>query len=134
MLWKIYTVLFLVINAASLVAFDYRNFDYVAFISLVLSVGLNIAVYSYAFKKPVFTRAMLGWLFKFNIAMFGVFLFFEFITFLQEIIGAGINLPTSGVVSIIASFPAIPALYATYKLAYAKAEKVKKPKKKKSKS
>lgn len=131
MLWRIYTVLFLVINAASLIAFDYRNFDYVAFISLVLSVGLNIAVYSYAFKKPVLTKIMLDWLFKLNIAMFGVFLFFEFITFLQEIIGAGINLPTSGVVSIIASFPAIPALYATYRLAY---EKTEKSKKKKSKS
>lgn len=131
MLWRIYTVLFLVINAASLITFDYRNFDYVAFISLVLSVGLNIAVYSYAFKKPVLTKIMLDWLFKLNIAMFGVFLFFEFITFLQEIIGAGINLPTSGVVSIIASFPAIPALYATYRLAY---EKTEKSKKKKSKS
>jgi uncharacterized protein YhhL (DUF1145 family) len=134
MLWRIYTVLFLVINAASLIAFDYRNFDYVAFISLVLSVGLNIAVYSYAFKKPVLTKIMLDWLFKLNIAMFGVFLFFEFITFLQEIIGAGINLPTSGVVSIIASFPAIPALYATYRLAYVNTEKSKKSKKKKSNS
>lgn len=131
MLWKIYTVLFLVINATSLVVFDYRDFDYVAFISLVLSVGLNIAVYSYAFRKVVLTKIMLDWLFKLNIAMFGVFLFFEFITFLQEIIGAGINLPTSGVVSIIASFPAIPALYATYRLAY---EKTEKSKKKKSKS
>jgi hypothetical protein len=77
---------------------------------------------------------MLDWLFKLNIAMFGVFLFFEFITFLQEIIGAGINLPTSGVVSIIASFPAIPALYATYRLAYVNTEKSKKSKKKKSNS
>lgn len=129
MLWKIYTVVFFVINAVSLVAFDYSYFDYVGFLSLILGVGLNIAVYSYAFKKPIFSKVVLNWLFKLNVAMYGVFALFEVVSFLQEIFGAGINLPTSGMVSIIASFPALPALYATYKLAYLKSQKPRSKKK-----
>lgn len=130
MLWKIYTVLFFVINAVSFIAFDYFYFDYVAFASLVLSALLNVAVFSYAFKKPILSRKMLEWLFKLNIGMFGLFLGFEFLAFVQEIIGAGIRIPTSGVVSIVASTPSLPALYVTYRMAYAKS--VKKSKKKKS--
>lgn len=126
MLWKIYTVIFFAINAVSLIAFDYSYFDYVGFLSLMLGIGLNIAVFSYAFKKPIFSKVILNWLFKLTVAMFGVFVLFEVITFLQEIVGAGINLPTSGVVSIIASTPALPALYATYKMAYSKTPKTKK--------
>lgn len=131
MLWKIYTVLFFVINAVSFLAFDYFYFDYVAFAGLVLSALLNVAVFSYAFKIPVLPKRALDYLFKANIAMFGVFILFEFVTFLQEIIGAGINLPTSGVVSIIASFPSLPALYATYKMAYRQAPSSSKKKSKK---
>lgn len=132
MLWKIYVVVFAVINVASLVAFDYSYFDYFAFASLILSVGLNIAVFSYAFRKPILSQPILDWLFKLNIVMFAVFFLFEFITFLQELIGAGINLPTSGVVSVIASFPSLPALYATYRMAYTKTSKPKKKSKKKA--
>lgn len=133
MLWKIYTWLFLIINAVSLAAFDYSYFDYVAFGSLVLSCGLNIAVFSYAYKREIFSKQALVWLFKLNIAMIGVFLLFEFVAFLQELIGSvGINLPTSGVISVIASTPALPALYATYKMAYPKASKGKKNSKKKA--
>ncbi len=132
MLWKIYTVLFFVINGVSLIVFDYRYFDFIAFTSLLLSLGLNVAVFSYAFKKEIFPKPVLVWLFKLNMGMIGIFLLFEFITFLQEIVGAGIQLPTSGVISIIASFPALPALYATYKMAYPKASKSKKKSKKKA--
>ena len=124
-------VLFFVINAVSLIVFDYRYFDFIAFASLVLSMGLNIAVFSYAFKKEIFSKQILVWLFKLNVGLIGIFLLFEFITFLQEIVGAGIQLPTSGVISIIASFPALPALYATYKMAYMKIEKPKKKSKQK---
>lgn len=131
MLWKIYTVIFFIINAISFIVFDYFYFDYVAFVGLVLSALLNVAVFSYAFKTTVLPKKGLDLLFKANIAMFGVFLLFEFVTFLQEIIGAGINLPTSGVVSIIASFPSLPALYATYKMAYAKPANSSKKKSKK---
>lgn len=131
MLWKIYTVVFFVINAVSFLAFDYFYFDYVAFVGLLLSALLNLAVFSYAFRISVLPKMALDYLFKANIAMFGVFILFEFVTFLQEIVGAGINLPTSGVVSIIASVPSLPALYATYKMAYAKP--VSAPKKKSKK-
>lgn len=124
MLWKIYTVVFFIINAISVGAFDYKNFDIVAFTSLILSIGVNVGVYSYAFKKKVFSKIVLDWLFKLNVAMFGVFLSFEILTFIQELIGFDLlHLPTSGVVSIIASFPSLPALYATYKLAYTKTSK-----------
>lgn len=124
MLWKIYTVVFFIINAASFASFDYSYFDFVAFTSLVLSGLLNVAVFSYAFKKPILPRKVLDYLFKANIAMFGVFLLFEFVTFLQELVGSvGLRLPTSGVVSIVASTPAVPALYATYRMAYSKLEK-----------
>ena len=126
MLWKIYTVLFFIINAVSLVVFDYQYFSVIPFLSLILSVGLNIAVFSYAFKKPILSKVILDWLFKLNIGLFGVFLLFEVITFFQEILGAGINLPTSGVVAIVASTPALPALYVTYKMAYTKKLKHKK--------
>ncbi len=133
MLWKIYTVIFLIINAASFLSFDYFYFDIVAFISLILSALLNVAVFSYAFKKPILPRKVLEYLFKANIAMFGVFLLFEFVTFLQEIVGSvGLRLPTSGVVSIVASVPSLPALYATYKMAYAKPSSPKKKSKKKA--
>lgn len=133
MLWKIYTVFFLVINAISVGAFDYKNFDVVGFTSLVLSIGLNIAVYSYAFGKRIFPKGILEWLFKLNVAMFGVFLAFEILTFIQELIGFDLlRLPTSGVISIIAGFPSLPALYATYKMAYQKDSKAKKKSKKKA--
>ena len=129
MLWKIYNVIFFIINAASFVSFDYSYFDFVAFTSLVLSGLLNVAVFSYAFKKPILPKKVLDYLFKANIAMFGIFLMFEFVTFLQEIVGSvGLRLPTSGVVSIVASTPALPALYATYKMAYFKTSKKKKAK------
>lgn len=131
MLWKIYTVIFFVINAVSLVSLDYAYFDYVAFISLVLSILLNVAVFSYAFKKQILPKKALEYLFKANIAMFGVFLLFEFVTFLQELVGSvGLRLPTSGVISIVASTPALPALYATYKMAYSKSGKKSKKQKK----
>ncbi len=127
MLWKIYVWVFLLINVASIVVFDYGYFQIIPFLSLVLSVGLNIAVFSYAYKKVIIPITGLVWLFKLSIGLIGVFLIFEFITFVQEIIGAyGLSLNTSGVVSIIASFPSLPALYATYKSAYPKAVKAKK--------
>jgi|SRR3989344_5657650 len=133
MLWKIYTVVFFVINAVSLIVFDYRYFSIIPFASLLLSCALNVAVYSYAFRKPILSKQLLVWLFKLNIGLFGLFLSFEFLTFVQEVIGFDLlRLPTSGVVSIIASFPSLPALYATYKMAYAKAPKSKKKSKKKS--
>lgn len=129
MLWKVYTVIFFIINAASFLSFDYFYFDIVAFVSLILSALLNVAVFSYAFKKPILSKRVLDYLFKANIALFGVFLIFEFVTFLQEIVGSvGLRLPTSGVVSIVASTPALPALYATYKMAYFKTSKKQKAK------
>ncbi|HLC88070.1 MAG TPA: hypothetical protein VJG66_03390 [Patescibacteria group bacterium] len=126
MLWKIYVWIFGAINLLSVVSFQYNLSNLFGLLSLILSVGLNIAVFSYAYQKPVFSKIVLGWLFKINIGLIGLFLLFEFITFLQEIIGAGISLPTSGLVSIIAGFPALPALYATYKLANAKTTSKKK--------
>lgn len=120
MLWKIYVWIFAAINVLSLVSFQYNLSNFFGLLSLILSIGLNIAVFSYAYKKPVFSKLILDWLFKINIGLIGLFLLFEFLTFLQEIIGAGISLPTSGLVSIIAGFPALPALYATYALAYQK--------------
>lgn len=120
MLWKIYVWVFAVINILSLISFQYNLNQFIGLFSLILSVGLNIAVFSYAYKKAVFSKKILDSLFKLNIGMYGIFFLLEFITFFQEIIGAGINLPTSGFVSVIASFPSLPALYATYKLAYEK--------------
>lgn len=126
MLWKIYFVIFLVINVVSVAAFDYSSLNYVAFISLALSCGLNVALFNYAFKKKVLPEIALIWLFRLNIGLFGLFAFFELITFVEEVIGfAFVRLPTSGLVSIIASFPSLPALYATYKLAYVKISKKK---------
>lgn len=130
MLWKIYVWVFATINILSLVSFQYNFSNFFGLFSLLLSVGLNVAVFSYAFKKPIFSKLILSWLFKVNIGLIALFLLLEFITFLQEIIGAGISLPTSGLVSVIAGFPALPALYATYKLAYGKSANSKKTKKK----
>jgi len=133
MLWKVYVWVFLVINAASLIAFDYRSFDLIGFISLGLSVALNIIVFSYAYKREIFPKVVVLWLFKANIGLFGLFLLIEFLSFIQEIIGTfGVNLPSSGVVSIIASFPSLPALYAAYKMSHEKASKSKKKSKKKA--
>lgn len=130
MLWKIYTVIFFIINAVSLIAFDYSYFQLIPFASLLLSLGLNIAVFSYAFKKVVFSRKILELLFKANVGLIGLFLAFEFLTFVQEVIGFDLlKLPTSGVVSIIAGFPSLPALYATYRMAYQKPPKKKSKKK-----
>lgn len=129
MLWKIYVWGFAVINVLSLVSFQYSLDQYIGLISLIFSVGLNIAVFSYAYRKPFFSKQILNWLFKLNLGLYGVFFLFEFITFFQEVIGVGISLPTSGLVSVIASFPSLPALYATYKLASAKSAKKKSKKK-----
>lgn len=121
MFWKIYTALFFVINGVSLIVFDYRFFSVFAFASLLLSCALNVAVFSFAFKKEIFPKQILVWIFKLNIGLIGLFLSFEFITFLQEAVGFALfSLPTSGLVSVIASFPSLPALYATYKMAYPK--------------
>lgn len=128
MLWQIYVWIFAGINILSLVSFQYNLSNFFGLFSLFLSIGLNLAVFSYAYKKPIFSKTVLDWLFKINIGLIGLFLLFEFVTFLQEIVGAGIALPTSGVVSIIASFPSLPALYATYKTAYSKAGKKSKKK------
>lgn len=130
MLWKIYVFVFAVINVLSLISFQYNFNNLFGIASLLLSVGLNIAVFSYAFNKPILSKLILSWLFKVNIGLIALFLLLEFITFLQEIIGAGISLPTSGLVSVIAGFPALPALYATYKLAYEKSPGLKKKRKK----
>ena len=133
MLWKVYVWLFFVINMVSFVVFDYRYFRIIPFFSLVLSAGLNIAVFSYAYKKKILSNQQLIWLFKLNLALIVVFLSFEFITFLQEAVGyAMFSLPTSGVISVIASFPSLPALYATYKMAYSKSPKSGKKSKKKA--
>lgn len=133
MLWKIYVWLFLAINALSLVAFDYSYFQVIPFLGLLLSGLLNVSVFSYAYKKPILPKNILVWLFKLNIALIGLFLSFEFLTFVQEVVGFDLlRLPTSGVISIIASFPSIPALYATYKMAYAKASKIRKKSKKRT--
>ena len=117
----------------SFVVFDYRYFRIIPFFSLVLSAGLNIAVFSYAYKKKILSNQQLIWLFKLNLALIVVFLSFEFITFLQEAVGyAMFSLPTSGVISVIASFSSLPALYATYKMAYSKSPKSGKKSKKKA--
>lgn len=129
LLWKLYVWVFFVINAVSLAAFDYKYAGWIALLSLVLSILLNIAVFSYAYKKTILPKIVLEWLFKINIGLYGLFLLFEFITFIQEAVGsAGLILPTSGFVSLIASFPAFPAIYATYKLVYKKPTKLKKSK------
>lgn len=133
MLWKIYVWIFFIINAVSLSVYDYGNFSIVPFASLTFSAALNLAVFSYAYQKPVLSKKMLEWLFKLNIGLFGLFLSFEFLTFIQEVIGYDLlRLPTSGVISIIASFPSLPALYATYLMAYKTPSKKTKPKRKKS--
>lgn len=119
--WKIYVWMFAVINVLSIVSFQYNFGQYIGLLSLILSALLNIAAFSYAYKKTIFPKPALDWLFKLNIGLFGIFFLFEFLTFFQEAIGVGISLPTSGLVSVIASFPSLPALYATYKLAYEKA-------------
>lgn len=125
MFWKIYVWIFAAINTLSLVSFQYGLNNLFGLLSLLLSIGLNIAAFSYAYQRPVFSKVVLKWLFKINIGLIALFLLFEFITFLQEIIGAGISLPTSGMISVIAGFPALPALYASYKLAYEKPAKTK---------
>lgn len=125
MLWKIYVWGFAVINVMSIVSFQYSLSQYIGFISLILSVGLNVAAFSYAYRRPVLSKPLLHWLFKLNLGLYGLFFLFEFITFFQEAIGVGIRLPTSGFVSVIASFPSLPALYATYKLAYQAKKKTK---------
>jgi hypothetical protein len=125
MLWKIYVWIFAAVNVLSLVSFQYSLDQYIGLISLIFSVGLNIAAFSYAYNKPVFSKRVLNWLFKLNIGLYGLFFLFEFITFFQEAIGVGISLPTSGFVSVLASFPSLPALYATYILAYSKTQKKK---------
>jgi len=131
MLWKIYVWLFLLVNSASLIVFDYRDFEIIPFASLLLSAFLNIAVFSYAYHKQILPKAGLVWLFKLNVGMYGLFLLFEFLTFVQEVIGIDLlHLPTSNLVSVIAGFPSLPALYATYKMAYPKVAKSKKRSKK----
>lgn len=129
MIWKVYVWIFAVINVLSIVSFQYSLDQYIGLISLIFSVGLNVAAFSYAYRKPIFSKQILNWLFKLNLGLYGVFFLFEFITFFQEAIGVGIQLPTSGFVSVIASFPSLPALYATYKLAYSKPPKKKSKKK-----
>lgn len=126
MAWKIYVWIFAAINILSLVSFQYNSSNFFGLFSLLLSICLNIAVFSYSYKRSIFSKQILDWLFKVNIGLIGLFLLFEFITFLQEIVGAGISLPTSGLVAIIAGFPALPALYATYKLANQKTDSMKK--------
>jgi hypothetical protein len=132
MLWKIYVWVFAAINILSFTSFSYGSgfSQLFGLFTLLLSAGLNVAVFSYAYKKTILSKSMLDILFKANIALIGLFILFEFITFLQEIIGAGISLPTSGIVSIIAGFPALPALYANYKLLYSQPKKTKKKSKK----
>lgn len=132
MLWKIYVWIFAVINVLSFISFGYgTSFNQLfGLLTLILGAGLNISAYSYAYRKPVFSKAVLNLLFKANLALIGLFLIFEFIAFLQEIIGAGIALPTSGLVSILAGFPSFPALYATYRLASQKSPKKGKSRKK----
>lgn len=121
MLWKIYVWIFAAVNILSLISFNYSFNALIGLFSLLLSVGLNIAVFSYAYKKPILPVKFLDGLFKANIALIALFVAFEFITFLQEVIGSlGLDLPTSGLVAVIASFPSIPALYATYKMSHAK--------------
>lgn len=132
MLWKIYVWIFTAINILSLVSFQYTFNNFLGLFSIILSVGLNAAVFSYAYAKPILSKLLLVWLFKVNVGLIGLFLLFEFVTFLQEIIGAGISLPTSGLVSVIAGFPALPALYANYKLAYSGETKKKKKGKKRA--
>ena len=132
MLWKIYVWLFFAINAVSLVAFDYSNFSIIPFLSLILGFGLNVAAFSYAYKRNVLSKEIIIWIYKLNIGLLGLFLAFEVINFLQEIVGQFIALPVSGVVSLLASIPSLPALYATYKLAHPKASKSKKKSKKKA--
>lgn len=132
MLWKIYVGIFTAVNILSVVSFQYSFSNIFGLFSLILSIGLNIAVFSYAYRKPILPKKALVWLFKLNIGMIGVFLLFEFLTFVQEVIGFDLlKLPTSGVVSVIASFPSLPALYATYKMAYSKTSKSKKKSKRK---
>lgn len=125
MLWKIYVWIFAAVNVLSLVSFQYSVSQIIPLSGLILSVGLNIAVFSYAYGSPVLSKPFLDWLFKLNLGLYGLFFLFEFITFFQEAIGVGISLPTSGFVSVIASFPSLPALYATYKLAYKSQKKTK---------
>lgn len=118
MLWKIYVWVFTAINILSIISFGYgTSFNQLlGLLTLILGAALNIAVFSYAYKKPLFPKTVLSILFKSDLALIGLFLLFEFTAFLQEIIGAGLVLPTSGFVSILAGFPSFPALYATYKL------------------
>lgn len=93
---------------------------------------MNVSAYSYAYRRPILSKAVLDLLFKANLGLIGLFLLFESVAFLQEIIGAGISLPTSGFVSILAGFPSFPALYATYKLVSQKSSKKGKSKRKKA--
>lgn len=130
MLWKVYVWIFTVINVLSLISFQYGlSFGQaIGLISLILGILLNIAAFSYAYKKPILSRKTLDLTFKANLALYALFLALEFLAFLQEAIGAGIRLPTSGFVAVLATFPNFPALYATYKLAYSKSPKKSKKK------
>jgi hypothetical protein len=134
MAWKIYVVIFTVLNLFTLVFFQYGTSpdQLLGAITLILDLALNVAAFSYAFRKPVLSKYVLAWIFKINVGLFGLFLLFEFLAFLQEVFGSGISLPTSGFVSIIANIPALPALYLTYMLAYAKSPQPKKKSKKKA--
>lgn len=130
MLWKIYVGIFTAVNILSVVSFQYSLSNFFGLISLILSIGLNIGVFSYAYNRPVLSKQVLTLLFKANVGLIGIFLLFELITFFQEIVGTyGLSLPTSGVISIIASIPSLPALYATYQLVHPKASKRKHKKK-----
>lgn len=132
LLWKIYVWIFAIINVLTLISFEYSLDQFIGFISLILGIGVNIAAFSYAYKKPIFSKKILEWLFKLSIGLIGVFLLFEVLAFFQELFGVGINLPTSGFISVFASFPAWPGIYAAYKLANHKALKSKKKSKKKA--
>lgn len=134
MIWKIYVWIFAVINLLSFVSYGYgTSFNQLfGLLTLILGAGLNVSAYSYAYRRPILSKAVLDLLFKANLGLIGLFLLFESVAFLQEIIGAGISLPTSGFVSILAGFPSFPALYATYKLVSQKSSKKGKSKRKKA--
>ncbi len=129
MLWKIYVWLFAIINILSIASVSFDFSDTITILSLTLNLGLNVAVFSYAYKKHIFSKLILNWIFKLNVGMYGLFILFEFLALIQEVIGAGIDLPTSGLVSVIASIPNLPALYATYKMLHHKEARSKKKKK-----
>lgn len=119
MWWKIYSWLFLLVNlySTAVLLTTYR-IDLFVILSILLSLGLNIVAFSFAYKKSL-SNSFVRTIFWFNIIFLLMNILYQSNSQFQNFLGPVEKASFDDFINILFSYlPSIPAILSAYKLGY----------------